>query len=168
MQAVFSIESLLRTSTHEPLLGQWRAVDMAVQQPACNPAGSKDERQLVYILVSNAIHGPADFGMYHLVTLSLSSSSSNTRPSSTDASQVCQFISSAVVRVEWPFGPLEPNSLQLCLPALTSSSKGSASLYPCLLSCVYCVRTGQVVIIEGSSGSHVSFCKKSDPGDIVQ
>ncbi|KAF8564223.1 hypothetical protein P879_00793 [Paragonimus westermani] len=152
MQDVFSIESLLRTSTHEPLLGQWRAVDMAIRQPASDLVCPSDEQQLIYILVSNAIHGPDDFGMYHLVTLNLSN-----RQPSTNAPQLCQSISSSAVLVEWPFGPPEPNSLQLCLPAMESSSvKGCAPLYPCLLACVYSVRAGQVVVVEVLTGQLVA------------
>ncbi|KAF6769284.1 hypothetical protein AHF37_11441 [Paragonimus kellicotti] len=152
MQDVFSIESLLRTSTHEPLLGQWRAVDMTVRQTSGDLACPSDDQQLIYILVSNAIHGPDDFGMCHLVSLSLS----NRQPSA-EAPRLCQSISSSAVLVEWPFGPMEPNLLQLCLPARESSSaKGCAPLYPCLLACVYSVRTGQVVVVEVLTGQLVA------------
>ncbi|KAG5441692.1 hypothetical protein CSKR_103172 [Clonorchis sinensis] len=152
MLGVYSIQSLLQSSTHDSLLGQWHAVDMAVQH-STEPNLSDD---LLYLLVSNAASGPSGIGLFHLVTLDVGNEE---QPDG----QVLQVIPTAAVQVDWPFElpvmrstSFRHKMINLCLPASLAPDFSGNPLYPCLLACLFSPFTGQVTIIEVLTGHSVA------------
>ncbi|KER22698.1 hypothetical protein T265_09253 [Opisthorchis viverrini] len=144
MLGVYSIQSLLQSSIHDSLLGQWHAVDMAVQ----HSTESNLSDDLLYLLVSNAASGPSGVGLFHLVTLDVGNEDQ-------PEGQVLQVIPTAAVQVDWPFELSAMRStsfrhkmIHLCLPASLAPDFSGNPLYPCLLACLFSPFTGQVTIIE--------------------
>ncbi|TGZ67045.1 hypothetical protein CRM22_004999 [Opisthorchis felineus] len=152
MLGVYSIQSLLQSSIHDSLLGQWHAVDMAVQH-STEPNLSDD---ILYLLVSNAASGPTGVGLFHLVTLDVGNEE---QPDG----QALQVIPTAAVQVDWPFElPIMRSTsfrhkvIHLCLPASSAPDFSGNPLYPCLLACLFSPFTGQVTIIEVLTGHSVA------------
>ncbi|KAH8855276.1 Nuclear pore complex protein Nup133 [Schistosoma japonicum] len=144
---VYTVESLIdSTSAFENDTLNWHAVDFAIQSDRY----TSNDRTLVYLLLCRTDH------------LSLPSSSLKELRLLTihfnqvESSSLC-FVIGSTVSIEYPFddiglpGSSDGANIQFCLP----TDSMPQSLYPCLLGCLYCLRTGQVFIIEVLTGQFI-------------
>nr|CAH8824006.1 unnamed protein product [Trichobilharzia regenti] len=138
---VYTIDKLINSSSSSLEDGDsdWEAVDFAIQSNRY--ASSTADQTLAYILLSR-IDDQQSPRELRLLTVKFNRIESS----------LC-FTINASVGVEYPFYEdrlytSEETNIQFCLPADSTPQ----SLYPCLLGCLYCLRTGQVFIIEVLTG----------------
>ncbi|VDP98808.1 unnamed protein product, partial [Trichobilharzia regenti] len=140
---VYTIDKLINSSSSSSSLedgdSDWEAVDFAIQSNRY--ASSTADQTLAYILLSR-IDDQQSPRELRLLTVKFNRIESS----------LC-FTINASVGVEYPFYEdrlytSEETNIQFCLPADSTPQ----SLYPCLLGCLYCLRTGQVFIIEVLTG----------------
>ncbi|CAH8490766.1 unnamed protein product [Schistosoma rodhaini] len=136
---VYTVASLIdSTMAFENDSLNWEAVDFALQS---NRYTSGDQT-VVYLLLSRTDQSQLSSSKeLRLLTIKFSQLESS----------LC-FVIDNTVGIEYPFADTELSNsdgfnIQFCLP-----TNSVPQLYPCLLGCLYCLRTGQVFIIEVLTG----------------